>query len=335
MRNLKNILREPLLHFLLIGAGLFLLFEVSQEQIPDAPDRIVISQGQLEQLQAQFKRTWMREPRQQELDGLMKGYVREEVLYREALAMGLDQNDPQVRQRMRLKLEFLLENITAEELPSDAILNTFLQQHPDRYFIQPRVSFQQLYLNPDKRADFDADAKRILKQLQQGAEVETLGDATMLPYELTQASQNEVRRSFGEVFAADVVKLPVGDWSGPIYSQLGVHLVRVSEHQAGFVLPQQLTRSLYREVLGQRGTPVLELGRSCARIGAFQYPLSEEADEQGIAAIKNILESNCDASLFLTSHFMYGTGARIITLSSVKPLAIIYEEIGPMHVRLD
>lgn len=108
-----------------------------------------------------------------------------------------------------------------------------------------------------------------------------------------------------------------------------------SQHQAGFILPQHLTRSLYREVLGKRGTPVLELRRRVARIGAFQYPLSGAADKKGIVAINTILEQGNDASLFLSSHFMYGTGTRIITLSNRKPLTIIYKEIGPMRVQLD
>ncbi len=268
MFDLKRLLHEPLLHFLLIGAGLFLLYEVSQEQIPDAPDRIVVSPGQLQQLQAQFKRTWMREPGQQELDKLIKGHVRNEVYYREALALGLDRNDPQVKQRMRLKLEFLLEDLTAEEPPSDELLNEFMLQNEQRFFIQPQVSFQQLYLNPDKRADFDADAKRILKQLQQGEAVATLGDATMLPYELTQASQYEIRRSFGEDFATDVVKLPVGDWSGPIYSQLGVHLVRVSEHTAGY-LPElaQVRDQVERDYLAQRRQQLKDIAYEKLREG--------------------------------------------------------------------
>ena len=108
-----------------------------------------------------------------------------------------------------------------------------------------------------------------------------------------------------------------------------------SEHQAGFILPQHLTRSLYREVLGKRGTPVLELRRKVARIGAFQYPLSGAADAKGIVAINAILEQGNEASLFLSSHFMYGTGTRIITLSNRKPLTIIYKEIGPMRLQLD
>ncbi|MGB5767457.1 MAG: peptidylprolyl isomerase [Arenicellales bacterium] len=284
MRNLKNILREPLLHFLLIGAALFIVFEMTQEQGPDAPNRIVVSPGQLEQLAAQFKRTWMRQPTQEELDSLIKGYVRNEVYYREALALGLDRNDPQVRQRMRLKLEFLLEDFTAEGPPSDELLNTFLQQHPDRFFIQPRVSFQQLFLNPDKRADFDADANRILKQLQQGAAVATLGDATMLPYELTQASQNKIRQSFGEAFAADVVKLPVGDWSGPIYSQLGVHLVRVSKHTAGY-LPElaEVRDQVERDYLAQRRQQLKDKAYEMLREG-YEVVIQEAATEKDTVA---------------------------------------------------
>jgi hypothetical protein len=108
-----------------------------------------------------------------------------------------------------------------------------------------------------------------------------------------------------------------------------------SEYQVGFIMPQQLTRALYREVLGKRGTPVLELNRKCARIGAFHYPLKGPADEQGLAAIKYIFDNGSGVSLFLTSHFMYGTGSRIITLSNKRPLPIIYKEIGAMGIQLD
>jgi hypothetical protein len=109
----------------------------------------------------------------------------------------------------------------------------------------------------------------------------------------------------------------------------------LSEHQAGFVLRPQLTRSLYREILRKNDTPVLELSRKGARIGAFHYPLSGVADEQGIAAIKRILENCSNSCLFMTSHFTYGTGTRILTLSNKKPLPIIYKEIGCMRIRLD
>jgi hypothetical protein len=109
----------------------------------------------------------------------------------------------------------------------------------------------------------------------------------------------------------------------------------LSEYQVGFILRPQLTRSLYREVLGKNDTPVLELSRKGARIGTFYYPPSGAADEQGFAEIKRILENCSDSCLFMTSHFTYGAGARILTLSNTKPLPIIYKEIGCMRIQLD
>lgn len=109
----------------------------------------------------------------------------------------------------------------------------------------------------------------------------------------------------------------------------------IGEYQVGFVLRPRLTRSLYREVLKKNYTPLLDLGRKGARVGAFHYPLSGAVDEQGIAIIKKILGEGSSPCLFMTSHFMYGTGARILTLSSKKPLPIIYKEMGGMRIRLD
>jgi hypothetical protein len=109
----------------------------------------------------------------------------------------------------------------------------------------------------------------------------------------------------------------------------------LSEHQSGFILPPQLTRSLYREILRKSDTPVLQLSRKGCHIGAFRYPLSGAADQQGIAATKKILENCSDAYLFMTSHFTYGTGTRIVTLANKKPLSIIYKEIGRIRIRLD
>jgi len=109
----------------------------------------------------------------------------------------------------------------------------------------------------------------------------------------------------------------------------------LNEHQVGFVLRPQLARSLYREVLRKNHTPVLGLSRKGARIGTLHYPLSGASDKQGIAAIIKVLENCSHSCLFMTSHFMYGTGTRILTLSNKKPLPIIYKEIGSMRIRLD
>lgn len=112
MTFFRKLWREPLVHFLLIGAALFVFYDQTREQGSEAPNRIVMSSGEVEQLAANFKRTWMRPPTETELSALIENYVREEVFYREALAMGLDQSDPVVRQRMRSKLEFILEDLS-------------------------------------------------------------------------------------------------------------------------------------------------------------------------------------------------------------------------------
>jgi len=108
-----------------------------------------------------------------------------------------------------------------------------------------------------------------------------------------------------------------------------------TEHQAGFILPQALTRQLYREVLLHRVPPTLEFSRSSVRIGGLQFALARRQENRTLDAIENILKSGDDFHVYLTSHLMYGTRARIITLSTRKPLSIIYKEIGTMRIRLD
>ena len=122
LKSIKNLWREPLVHFLLIGAALFVFYDLTREQGSEAPNRIVMTSGQVEQLSANFKRTWMRPATDAELAALIENYVRDEVFYREALAMGLDQSDSVVRQRMRLKLEFLLEDLSSEDVTDEVLL---------------------------------------------------------------------------------------------------------------------------------------------------------------------------------------------------------------------
>jgi len=233
MKRIFSIFREPLVHFILIGACLFLMFGVTRQDDGDTANRIIVDPGQLQQLQAQFKRTWLRPPRENEMVSLIESYVRDEVYYREAVAMGLDRNDPQVRRRMRMKLEFLLEDLTADEAPDEKVLFAYLRQHEGKFFVEPQVSFQQVYLNPDKHQDFDAKAQKMLAGLSKGAAPESVGDRTMLPYEYMRATKTDIARAFGEEFANDVAKLTPGDWTGPLYSRLGVHLVKVSERVEG------------------------------------------------------------------------------------------------------
>jgi hypothetical protein len=249
---MKRLWREPLLHFLLIGAVLFLLYEAGREGGGDDTRRIIVSAGQVEQLYARFRRTWLRPPTREELDALIESHVRDEVFYREAVAMGLDRGDTQVRKRMRLKLEFLLEDLSVEA-PDDTVLEVFLQQHRERFSTQPRVSFRQVYLDPDRHDDPVVAARVILADLQAGADPDALGDTTMLPRQFNQATQAEIARSFGEDFAGEVAGTAPGGWAGPLYSGYGLHLVSVSEREAAR-LPElsQIREQVEREYLAEQ-----------------------------------------------------------------------------------
>lgn len=284
---MRKLWREPLVHFLVIGAGLFLAFGFTQDKRTEAPNRIVVDAGQVEQLAAQFRRTWLRPPTEEELAGLIESHVRDEVYYREALAMGLDRNDPQVRRRMRLKLEFLLEDLTAEEPPGDEVLSAYLEQHPERFRIEPQVSFRQVYLNVDRRLDPAADAERMLAELRAGVAAETLGDPTMLPDEQTAVSGGEIARTFGEEFAQDVMSLEPGAWSGPLYSGLGAHLVLVTERREGR-LPElaEVRAEVEREYLAQRRRELKDLAYLKLREGyeVIVVPAKAQAGTTGAVA---------------------------------------------------
>jgi hypothetical protein len=263
---MKSLFREPLVHFLIIGAGLFLAFGLTRESGVDNQKLIQVSPGQVEQLTAQFKRARQRTPSKKEIAALVESYVRDEIYYREALAMGLDRNDPQVRLRMRMKLEFLLEDLTADEAPDEKVLSAFLQEHADKFLVEPQVSFQQVYLDPDKHQDFDAEAKKILADLNKGAAPESAGDRTLLQYEYRLAIKTDITRSFGEEFADDVVQQTPGDWTGPLYSRFGVHLVKVSERVEGR-LPElsEVRDQVEREYTAERRKELKDLAYQSLR----------------------------------------------------------------------
>jgi hypothetical protein len=253
MNILRKAIREPLVHFLLIGTGLFLMFSFMNGSSGENLKRIVVSQTQVDQLAANFYRTWMRPPREDEIAGLVREHVRDEVYYREALSMGLDQNDLLIRRRMRQKMEFILEDLTSESEPNDQVLMAFLQQHPDKFRQEPLVSFRQVYLNPDNRPNLEADAGKMLADLRAGAKPETLGDPTLVGYEFRSAHQSVIARSFGNAFAQEIVELEPRAWTGPLYSALGGHLVLVTDRTKGR-LPAltEIRAEVEREYLVQR-----------------------------------------------------------------------------------
>ena len=233
----RRILREPLFHFLVLGLGLFLVFSVVRDPISDSSDRIVVSTGQIEQLAELFTRTWQRPPTADELEGLIQEHIKEEVFYREALAMGLDRDDTVVRRRLRQKVEFLTDDLLATLDPTEEQLQSYLAKNADDFRIAPRVSFSQVYLNPDRHGDeVYRVAERLLVDLQSGgsdSDAAVLGDPVLLPGEYDQESEDRIAGEFGRGFAARLADLSVGRWTGPVESTFGVHLVLIRERIAG------------------------------------------------------------------------------------------------------
>jgi hypothetical protein len=225
-------LKEPLLHFLLLGAALFLLFRVVGGD-REAPKEITISEARVEALAENFARTWMRPPTAEELTGLVDDYVKEEIFYREAVIMGLDRDDTVIRRRLRQKLEFISDDVAAAAEPGEAELQAYLEKHAGK-FVQPgRLSFEQIYFSGEQRGEAARrDAEKLVAELSSGGatvDAEQLGDATLLPPSMQAATPQDIANTFGDEFALQVDEAPVGQWSGPLQSSFGWHVVRVDE----------------------------------------------------------------------------------------------------------
>jgi len=234
---MKRLLREPLFHFLLAGIALFLLYDVIRGGESDAPREIVITAARVEALAENFATVWMRPPTPQEIKGLVDDYVAEEIFYREGVAMGLDQDDTVIRRRLRQKMEFIAEDAATAIEPGDEQLQAYLAQHAAKFVSPTEVTFVQVYLNTERRGDSArADAEKLLAELQAGrgpGNPVDAGDPTLLPAGMQAASPQAIANAFGNDFATAIEEAPVGQWSGPLQSGFGLHLVRVDERVAG------------------------------------------------------------------------------------------------------
>lgn len=229
--SVKGLLREPLVHFLLVGG---LLFALDRDPGPAvAGDRLVqVSAGRLEQMATVFSRTWMRPPTPEELRGLVRDYALEEIAYRQALAMGLERDDPIVRRRLRQKLDFLVEDEQDLLEPSDDELAGFLAEHAEAFWEDPRYTLEQVYVSLDRHPDdAEAVARTALAELRAGSPAQ--GDPTLLPETFERATAGEVDTQFGLGFAAQLEDLPLGRWQGPLRSRVGLHLVRLDAREPG------------------------------------------------------------------------------------------------------
>ncbi|MEA3413660.1 MAG: peptidyl-prolyl cis-trans isomerase [Pseudomonadota bacterium] len=228
-----KLLREPLVHFLFIGAAIYLAYGLLAEPVEeDTAGTLVVSAGEIEWMQTAWRKRWNRPPTDGELDGLVQQYIRETVLYREALAMGLDKEDAVIRRRLAQKLEFLARDLVALAPPTDEALQAYFNEHLQRYTQPEHYTFTQVYFDPDKRGDATLDDARAIKTKLTTRSVDdeqasTLGDGFMLENYYPEKSQEDIRKLFGSGFAVSVSGLSPGEWHGPVLSGYGVHLVYV------------------------------------------------------------------------------------------------------------
>jgi hypothetical protein len=239
MTFLSKLVREPLAHFVLIGAAVFGLYALmAGDSREEAKDKIVVTEGRVQQLAEVFAKTWQRPPTQQELRGLINAYIKEEVYYREALKLGLDRDDTLIRRRMQQKMEFVTEPSDELLRADDAALQAFLDSHKTAFRVEPRIAFDQVFLNPDRPGDpSPVRAKQTLEVLKASASGEIppdIGDPTLLPTSMPLSPLSNIARNFGDAFATNLTNLPEDEWAGPIRSPYGLHLVRVTKRLDGY-----------------------------------------------------------------------------------------------------
>lgn len=230
---LKQLIKEPLIHFLFIGAVLFVLFGIVGESDTAPDNRIEVTQADVDRLVATWQRRWNRLPTPSELNNLVESYVREEILYREAVAMGLEKDDSVVRRRMAQKVEFLFKDISTPPEPTDADLQAYLEKNQDKFTSPARYNFSHIYLSIDKRGENAMkDARELLNKLQNNSNQKDptqFSDLFMFDYHFADITDFEVTRIFGEQFTKQLAELQTGEWQGPVDSGYGIHLVKVKQ----------------------------------------------------------------------------------------------------------
>ena len=232
---LGRLIREPLLHFLLFGAAIYLIYALQEQPAGEeaADDRtVVVSTGEIAWMLESWGKRWGRPPTQEELDGMIQGHVKETVLYREAIAMGRDKDDIIIRRRMAQKLSFVFEDLLQPKPPTDEQLQAYFEENIDVYSLPARITMTQVFIDPDKHGDqtleYAAAMKTMLERSDDPvASGNAAADRFMLQAYQPERTETELARDFGNEFARSVFGLEPGKWHGPVLSGYGTHLVYV------------------------------------------------------------------------------------------------------------
>jgi peptidyl-prolyl cis-trans isomerase C len=235
-------LREPLLHFLVFGFALFVVSGAFNPQTGQRyqADRIELTEDDLRQVIVAWTAQWQRPPTPEEMRGLLENKIHEEILYREALALGLDKGDTIVKRRLAQKMDFLSEDVSGLREPPVEELRAWYAKNSERFILPGRISFRHIYFSVDQRGQRARDvAVQALQKLNGAAADSPLaaraGDPFMFQDYYADRSPEQIANVFGSKFAQALFQLKSGAWSGPVESGLGWHLVLIESVTPGRV----------------------------------------------------------------------------------------------------
>jgi len=251
---MSRLIKDPLVHFLLIGVVLFAIAAMRGQPVTAGRERIVVTAEQVAQARAAAAALQGREPTAEELEVLIEPTVRDEVMYREALALGLDINDDEVRRRLIEKMSYLTQDLADPEPSSEDELRRFYEASSDLFTIPALVSFDQVFFSPGARGDsLDADAAAGLGALRAGTPAADVGDRTPLRDSYDDAPREQVAVLFGDALADALFGSEPGTWSGPFRSDFGLHVVRLRERSEARLPPyEEIAARVAEEYAAQR-----------------------------------------------------------------------------------
>jgi len=231
-----KLLKEPLFLFLVTGTMLYFTYTSFNNYLNRDENIVLVTRGEISLLEQSWQSRWNRPPTPEEKQGLIDGYIREMVLYKTALEMGLDKDDPITRRIMVQKLEFLGADLIRPPQPSEQDLISFFEKNEEQYIPPEMITMTHIFFDPDKREDETlSDADKALQELASKAEFDgklsAYGDVFMLQSYYPNRSELEIRKLFGTGFTESVFQLEAGKWHGPVLSGYGTHLVYIHDHQ--------------------------------------------------------------------------------------------------------
>jgi hypothetical protein len=240
---MKKLLKEPLVHFLIIGALMFVISDIIEKDYVSEDYRIEITKQNVESMFKRWVEQLKRMPTQEEFDAYLENYLKEEILYREAKTMGLDKDDIIIKRRLVQKLEFLTNDLINISPPNLEEVKKYYEENPDEFTLPGKVDFIHIFFSIDASSldEVKEKAEVIKKNLNQKSEIPKnyfkLGDPFLLPYEFNDMPMDNVTRNFGQSeFSDNLYNLSVGKWDGPFLSTYGVHLVYVLKKQLSTML---------------------------------------------------------------------------------------------------